>query len=207
MLSDLDRKILECHERKDEDGMINLVLENFGAKTKALMRTILKNKYPGYEDDIMQKLLLKLVESFRNGNFYNGESGASFYTWFSVFARNEAFDFLRRMSIRTAVSLEDLVINYHDFKDSFTGYGGIFKDGKINVSDFIATKELVNILLNEAPEHHKQMLILRYVLGFNTREVHEFTGINENTIKVKAFRARRWAQERLGRMGINASFA
>ena len=60
MLSDLDRKILGCHERKDEDGMINLVLENFGAKTKALMRTILKNKYPGYEDDIMQKLLLNL---------------------------------------------------------------------------------------------------------------------------------------------------
>jgi len=45
-------------------------------------------------------------------------------------------------------------------------------------------------LLARLPEEERMLLLLKEVEGHSVEELAEMTGINENTIKVKLFRAR-----------------
>jgi len=49
---------------------------------------------------------------------------------------------------------------------------------------------LVTKLLARLPEEERSLLLLKEVEGHSVEELARMTGINENTIKVKLFRAR-----------------
>ena len=64
-------------------------------------------------------------------------------------------------------------------------------------------KELVDSLLAEVSEQDRVLLLLKEVEGHSVEELASMTGMNENTIKVKLFRARQKlvkAAQRLGRL-------
>jgi RNA polymerase sigma-70 factor (ECF subfamily) len=54
----------------------------------------------------------------------------------------------------------------------------------------LAQRDLVVKLLERLPEEERTMIILKEVEGFSVEELSRLSGVNENTIKVKLFRAR-----------------
>jgi RNA polymerase sigma-70 factor (ECF subfamily) len=66
----------------------------------------------------------------------------------------------------------------------------------------LAQRDLVIKLLDKLSEDDRTLLLLKEVEGHSVEELSQMTGMNENTIKVKLFRARQKlvkASQRLGR--------
>ena len=58
------------------------------------------------------------------------------------------------------------------------------------IDQTLAQRDLVTKLLDKVSEEDRQLLMLKEVEGHSVEELAEITGMNENTIKVKLFRAR-----------------
>ena len=54
----------------------------------------------------------------------------------------------------------------------------------------LAQRDLVNKLLSKISEQDRSLILLKEVEGHSVEELAHMTGMNENTIKVKLFRAR-----------------
>jgi RNA polymerase sigma-70 factor (ECF subfamily) len=64
------------------------------------------------------------------------------------------------------------------------------RDPRRPVDVTLAQRDLALKLLSRLPEEERTLLLLKEVEGHSVEELAEMTGINENTIKVKLFRAR-----------------
>jgi len=58
------------------------------------------------------------------------------------------------------------------------------------MDESLASRDYVTKLLGRVSEEERMLLILKEVEGLSVEELAEKTGMNENTIKVKLFRAR-----------------
>jgi RNA polymerase sigma-70 factor (ECF subfamily) len=58
------------------------------------------------------------------------------------------------------------------------------------VDDALAKRDLVMKLLDKISDEDRQLILLKEVEGHSVEELAQMTGMNENTIKVKLFRAR-----------------
>ena len=63
-------------------------------------------------------------------------------------------------------------------------------EDKANLDEDLARRDLVLKLLSKVSEEDRQLLMLKEVEGHSVEELAAITGMNENTIKVKLFRAR-----------------
>lgn len=63
-------------------------------------------------------------------------------------------------------------------------------DQRPAVDTQLAQRDLVVKLLGKLSEEDRSLLLLKEVEGHSVEELAEMTGMNENTIKVKLFRAR-----------------
>ncbi len=61
---------------------------------------------------------------------------------------------------------------------------------QVSADTDLARRDYVEKLLSRVSEEDRILLILKEVEGFSVEELAEKTGMNENTIKVKLFRAR-----------------
>jgi len=61
---------------------------------------------------------------------------------------------------------------------------------QVSADTDLARRDYVQKLLSRVSEEDRMLLILKEVEGFSVEELAEKTGMNENTIKVKLFRAR-----------------
>jgi RNA polymerase sigma-70 factor (ECF subfamily) len=67
----------------------------------------------------------------------------------------------------------------------------------------LAQRDLITKLLSKISEEDRMLILLKEVEGHSVEELSQMTGMNENTIKVKLFRARQKlvkAAQRLGRL-------
>ena len=58
-------------------------------------------------------------------------------------------------------------------------------------------KEIIDKALNELPEQHKTILLLRDYEGYNYKEIGEIMKLNESQVKVYLFRARKKVKEQI----------
>ena len=71
----------------------------------------------------------------------------------------------------------------------------------------LAQSDLIFKLLSKVSEEDRMLILLKEVEGHSVEELSQMTGMNENTIKVKLFRARQKlvkAAERLNRVPLTA---
>ena len=61
---------------------------------------------------------------------------------------------------------------------------------QVSADTDLARRDYVQKLLSRVSEEDRMLLVLKEVEGFSVEELAEKTGMNENTIKVKLFRAR-----------------
>jgi RNA polymerase sigma-70 factor (ECF subfamily) len=169
------------------------IVERYQAKVFSIIFGILRNHNDA--EDIAQQVFAKIYFSIGNFDFRS-----SLLTWIYKITVNECYDYLRKKRVRKLVyesdfSEEDAL--RMENSDTAT-------DQHTPVDTALAQRDLILKLLEKISEEDRTLILLKEVEGHSVEELSRMTRMNENTIKVKLFRARQKllkAAQRLNRSG------
>jgi RNA polymerase sigma-70 factor (ECF subfamily) len=172
------------------------VVDRYQAKVFSIIYGILRNRNDA--EDIAQQVFAKIYFSIKNFDFRS-----SLLTWIYKITVNECYDYLRKKRVRKLV-----------YESEFTAEESLRLENSEPATDQaqpvdqrLARHDFVIKLLSKVSEEDRTLLLLKEVEGHSVEELSGMTGMNENTIKVKLFRARQKlvkAAERLSRGPLSA---
>lgn len=174
----------------DEMAFRDLV-ERYQSKVFSIIYGILRNHNDA--EDIAQQVFAKVYFSIRNFDFRS-----SLLTWIYKITVNECYDYLRKKKVRKLVYESD----FSEDDAMMMENSGAAVDPGLPIDEVLAQRDLAVKLLEKISEEDRSLLLLKEVEGHSVEELAGMTGMNENTIKVKLFRARQKlvkAAQRLGR--------
>jgi RNA polymerase sigma-70 factor (ECF subfamily) len=155
------------------------MVERYQSKVFSIIYGILRNHNDA--EDIAQQVFTKVYFSIKSFDFRS-----SLLTWVYKITVNECYDYLRKKKVRKLV-----------YESDFTEEDALrmestepARDRRQPVDVSVAQRDLVLKLLARLPAEERNLLLLKEVEGHSVEELAAMTGINENTIKVKLFRAR-----------------
>jgi RNA polymerase sigma-70 factor (ECF subfamily) len=131
-------------------------------------------------EDIAQQVFTKVYFSIGNFDFRS-----SLITWIYKITVNECFDYLRKKKVRKLVYESDLS---EDEARRVENTEPSVRQVPADVN--LARRDYIFKLLTKVSDEERNLLMLKEVEGHSVEELAEMTGMNENTIKVKLFRAR-----------------
>jgi RNA polymerase sigma-70 factor (ECF subfamily) len=155
------------------------IVERYQAKVFSIIYGILRNHNDA--EDIAQQVFAKIYFSIQNFDFRS-----SLLTWIYKITVNECYDYLRKKRVRKLVYESD----FSEEDALKMENSGSAMDEAPAVDDDLARRDLVIKLLAKISDEDRNLILLKEVEGHSVEELSEMTGMNENTIKVKLFRAR-----------------
>jgi RNA polymerase sigma-70 factor (ECF subfamily) len=155
------------------------IVERYQAKVFSIIFGILRNHNDA--EDIAQQVFSKIYFSIKNFDFRS-----SLLTWIYKITVNECYDYLRKKRVRKLVYESDF--SEEDAQRMQNTDTAI--DQRQAVDTQLAQRDLVVKLLAKLSPQDRSLLLLKEVEGHSVEELAQMTGMNENTIKVKLFRAR-----------------
>ena len=155
------------------------VVEQYQSKVFSIIYGILRNHNDA--EDIAQQVFTKVYFSLKNFDFRS-----SLLTWIYKITVNECYDYLRKKKVRKLVYESD----FTEEDAQRMEHSEPARDKRPPVDVTLAQRDLVMKLLARLPAEERKLLLLKEVEGHSVEELAAMTGINENTIKVKLFRAR-----------------
>ncbi len=167
------------------------IVDRYQAKVFSIIYGILRNRNDA--EDISQQVFAKIYFSIKNFDFRS-----SLLTWIYKITVNECYDYLRKKRVRKLVYESDFTTEESQRLENSEPA----TDQAPPVDKRLAEHDLVLKLLAKVSEEDRMLMLLKEVEGHSVEELAQMTGMNENTIKVKLFRARQKlvkAAERLGR--------
>lgn len=167
------------------------IVERYQAKVFSIIYGILRNHNDA--EDIAQQVFSKIYFSIGNFDFRS-----SLLTWIYKITVNECYDYLRKKRVRKLVYESDF--SEEDAQRMQNTDSAV--DQRPAVDTRLAQRDLAVKLLAKLSTEDRSLLLLKEVEGHSVEELSQMTGMNENTIKVKLFRARQKllkAAHRLGR--------
>ena len=155
------------------------VVDRYQNKVYSIIYGILRNHNDA--EDIAQQVFAKVYFSIKNFDFRS-----SLLTWVYKITVNECYDYLRKKKVRKLVYesdfTEDDAMKMENSSSAVSLAPGADED--------LVRRELVGKLLDKLSAEDRQLMLLKEVEGHSVEELAGMTGMNENTIKVKLFRAR-----------------
>ena len=165
-------------QAKDEMAFREIV-ERYQAKVFSIIYGILRNHNDA--EDIAQQVFAKIYFSIKNFDFRS-----SLLTWIYKITVNECYDYLRKKRVRKLVYESDF-----SEEDSLRMENSEpAMDQRAPIDEALAQRDLVTKLLERISPEDRSLILLKEVEGHSVEELSAMTGMNENTIKVKLFRAR-----------------
>jgi len=155
------------------------IVERYQAKVFSIIYGILRNRNDA--EDIAQQVFAKIYFSIKNFDFRS-----SLLTWIYKITVNECYDYLRKKRVRKLVYESD----FSNEDSARVETSGSATDQKPPVDQRLAQRDLILKLLKKISEEDRSLILLKEVEGHSVEELSQMTGMNENTIKVKLFRAR-----------------
>jgi RNA polymerase sigma-70 factor (ECF subfamily) len=155
------------------------IVDRYQAKVFSIIYGILRNRNDA--EDIAQQVFAKIYFSISSFDFRS-----SLLTWIYKITVNECYDYLRKKRVRKLVyesefSGEDT--QRMENTEPNSGQGP-------SIAERLAQHDLILKLLAKISEEDRSLILLKEVEGHSVEELAAMTGLNENTIKVKLFRAR-----------------
>jgi RNA polymerase sigma-70 factor (ECF subfamily) len=132
-------------------------------------------------EDIAQQVFAKVYFSIRNFDFRS-----SLLTWVYKITVNECYDYLRKKKVRKLVYESDFTEEDAVKMENSSAAASLAP----GADEDLARRELIMKLLEKISAEDRQLMLLKEVEGHSVEELAQMTGMNENTIKVKLFRAR-----------------
>jgi RNA polymerase sigma-70 factor (ECF subfamily) len=165
-------------QAKDEMAFREIV-ERYQAKVFSIIYGVLRNHNDA--EDIAQQVFAKIFFSIGNFDFRS-----SLLTWIYKITVNECYDYLRKKRVRKLVYESDFTeedaLRMENSEAAVEQAAPADKD--------LAQRDYVFKLLAKVSEEDRNLILLKEVEGHSVEELAQMTGMNENTIKVKLFRAR-----------------
>lgn len=153
------------------------IVDRYQSKVFSIIFGILRNRNDA--EDIAQQVFTKVYFSINSFDFRS-----SLLTWVYKITVNECYDYLRKKKVRKLVYESDFS------EDDAVSMERSEPDGTPAADDTLAKRDLVIKLLSKVSEEDRNLMMLKEVEGHSVEELAAMTGMNENTIKVKLFRAR-----------------
>jgi RNA polymerase sigma-70 factor (ECF subfamily) len=119
-------------------------------------------------EDLAGEVILKMVRALK-------KQKGNFHAWIYKIAGNAIIDFYRSRAIRSEVSLSELHKEIPDDSAAF--------------SEQVLTQKILREALNKVTEEQKQVIILRFIQGYNNKEVAKIMGKSVGAVKVLQYRA------------------
>jgi RNA polymerase sigma-70 factor (ECF subfamily) len=155
------------------------IVERYQSKVFSIIHGIVRQRND--VEDIAQQVFAKVYFSIRNFDFRS-----SLITWIYKITVNECFDYLRKKKVRKLVyesdMSEDEVRRVENTEPAM--------DRSTRTDSTLARRDYIVKLMDRVSDEEKQLLMLKEVEGYSVEELAGMLKMNENTIKVKLFRAR-----------------
>ena len=155
------------------------IVERYQAKVYSIIFGILRNRNDA--EDIAQQVFAKVY--FSMGNF---DFRSSLLTWIYKITVNECYDYLRKRRVRKLVYESD----FSEEDATRLARSNAAVDSRPTAENELAGRDYVVKLLARVSEEDRSLLLLKEVEGHSVEELAKMTGMNQNTIKVRLFRAR-----------------
>jgi len=162
-----------------DESAFREIVEKYQSKVFSIIHGIVRQKND--VEDIAQQVFSKVYFSLRNFDFRS-----SLITWIYKITVNECFDYLRKRKVRKLVYESDLSedeVRRVENTEPAT-------DRTPRADTALARRDYVLKLLTRVSEEERNLLMLKEVEGYSVEELATMLSMNENTIKVKLFRAR-----------------
>jgi RNA polymerase sigma-70 factor (ECF subfamily) len=161
-----------------DEAAFREIVEHYQSKVFSIIHGIVRQRND--VEDIAQQVFAKVYFSIGNFDFRS-----SLITWIYKITVNECFDYLRKKKVRKLVYESDLS------EDEVRRVENTEPSVRQVAADVnLARRDYIFKLLTKVSEEERNLLMLKEVEGHSVEELAEMTGMNENTIKVKLFRAR-----------------
>ena len=174
-----DRELVRRAQSDDKEAFEELVRRHQN-RVFAVAGGILRRREDA--EDIAQQVFVKAYFSLKRF-----DQRAAFSTWLYKITVNECWDLLRKKKVRPLLYESDLS------EEQARQFGATDEKQaeEPDISERLAARQQVEILMASLDERDRTMLILKEVEGFAVEEIAEILGLNANTVKVRLFRARR----------------
>jgi RNA polymerase sigma-70 factor, ECF subfamily len=174
-----EESVLVRRVQQGDELAFREVVERYQAKVHSIIYGILRNRNDA--EDIAQQVFAKVYFSIRNF-----DSRSSLLTWIYKITVNECYDYLRKRRVRKLVYESD----FSEEDTAHLSHVDAAVDSRPSVESDLARRDYVVKLLSRVSEEDRSLLLLKEVEGHSVEELATITGMNQNTIKVKLFRAR-----------------
>jgi RNA polymerase sigma-70 factor (ECF subfamily) len=162
-----------------DDTAFREIVERYQSKVFSIIHGIVRQRND--VEDIAQQVFAKVYLSLKNFDFRS-----SLITWIYKITVNECFDYLRKRKVRKLVYESDL--SEDEVRRVENSEPQANRQTPVDVD--LASRDFVLKLLSKVSEEERMLLMMKEVEGYSVEELAAQTGMNENTIKVKLFRAR-----------------
>ncbi len=162
-----------------DEAAFGEIVERYQSKVFSIIHGIVRQRND--VEDIAQQIFAKVYLSLKNFDFRS-----SLITWIYKITVNECFDYLRKRKVRKLVYESDL--SEDEVRRVENTEPHIDRQDPADAS--LARRDYIVKLLARVSEEERMLLMMKEVEGYSVEELAEKTGMNENTIKVKLFRAR-----------------
>src|SRR6476469_6772492 len=162
-----------------DESAFREIVERYQSKVFSIIHGIVRQRND--VEDIAQQVFAKVYLSIKSFDFRS-----SLITWIYKITVNECFDYLRKRKVRKLVYESDL--SEDEVRRVENSEPAV--DRQVPMDATLARRDYLVKLLTRVSEEERMLLVMKEVEGFSVEELAEKTGMNENTIKVKLFRAR-----------------
>src|ERR1039457_731296 len=162
-----------------DEAAFRQIVERYQSKVFSIIHGIVRQRND--IEDIAQQVFAKVYFSLRNFDFRS-----SLITWIYKITVNECFDYLRKKKVRKLVYESDM--SEDEVRRVENSEPALDRGGRTDSN--LARRDYVVKLMDKVSDEEKQLLLLKEVEGYSVEELSGMLKMNENTIKVKLFRAR-----------------
>lgn len=162
-----------------DEAAFRQIVEQHRSKVFSIIYGIVRHRNDA--EDIAQQVFAKIYFSIKGFDFRSSLS-----TWIYKISVNECYDYLRKQKVRKLVYESDL--GEDDARTMENSEIAIERSPAAD--DRAERRDYLMKLLAKVTEEERVLLIQKEVEGHTVQELAKMTGLNENTIKVKLFRAR-----------------
>ncbi|MGB3051828.1 MAG: sigma-70 family RNA polymerase sigma factor [Polyangiales bacterium] len=167
------------------------LFDKYHRRAFAVAMGVVKN-----EDDALDAVQEAFVRVHKNIHKFEGSS--SFYTWLYRIVMNVSIDHVRRTSRRKNLDFDERTL--HE-ESEVAGDGALVPSvANANPGKAALRRELgsaIQAALQQLPEHHRAVIILREIEGMSYEEMAEALEVPKGTVMSRLFHARKKMQASL----------
>ena len=167
------------------------LFDKYHRRAFAVAMGVVKN-----QDDALDAVQEAFVKVHKNIHKFQGSS--SFYTWLYRIVMNVSIDHVRRTSRRKSLDFDERAL--HE-ESEVAGDGALVPSvTDANPGKAALRRELggaIQAALQELPEHHRAVIVLREIEGMSYEEMAEALEVPKGTVMSRLFHARKKMQAAL----------